>query len=195
MSQETLTKTLTTAQTSESGNSLLKGVIESFFDGILILTEQQEWIYANDYARKVCEQLQESQPVAKNVPLDIWHVCQSLIEHRDWYAHQPVMIESEITIGELSELRVRARWLKLDTLAESVLLVILEDPGQSTQSIALAEVEQYHLTPREADVWLLRRANYTCKEIASELVISINTVKKHLKNITMKKRMFSQNLN
>jgi DNA-binding CsgD family transcriptional regulator len=34
---------------------------------------------------------------------------------------------------------------------------------------------------------LLRRANYTCKEIAAELYISLNTVKKHMKNIHAKR--------
>jgi DNA-binding CsgD family transcriptional regulator len=39
----------------------------------------------------------------------------------------------------------------------------------------------------EAEVWLLRRRHYTLKEIATELSISINTVKKHLKNIHAKR--------
>jgi DNA-binding CsgD family transcriptional regulator len=49
------------------------------------------------------------------------------------------------------------------------------------------EVDQYGLTPRQAEVWLLRRANYTYKEIAAELYISLNTVKKHMKDIQAKR--------
>jgi len=53
-----------------------------------------------------------------------------------------------------------------------------------------AEIEKYGLTPRESEVWLLYRANYSRKEIAAELFISIDTVKKHLKNIKTKQDKF-----
>jgi DNA-binding CsgD family transcriptional regulator len=53
----------------------------------------------------------------------------------------------------------------------------------------IAEVDKYGLTPREAEVWLLRRAKYALKEIATELSISLNTVKKHIKNIHAKREI------
>ncbi len=67
--------------------------------------------------------------------------------------------------------------------------MILEDRYQSTQNLAIAEVDKYRLTRREAEVWLLRRANYSRKDIAAELCISLDTVKKHLKNIHAKQEM------
>ena len=36
-----------------------EGVIESFFDGILILTEQGKLVHANDLARQICEQFSQ----------------------------------------------------------------------------------------------------------------------------------------
>lgn len=98
-----------------------------------------------------------------------------------------MIIESEIASNQATTLRIRVRWFKLNAFSHPCLLVILEDRCQSIQKLALAEVDRYGLTPREAEVWLRRRANYTYKEIATELYISINTVKKHMKNIQVKR--------
>jgi DNA-binding CsgD family transcriptional regulator len=65
-------------------------------------------------------------------------------------------------------------------------LVTIEDRQQSTHNAALTDVKKYGLTPREAEIWLLRRANYSYKEIADRLFITLNTVKKHMKNIYAK---------
>ena len=48
--------------------------------------------------------------------------------------------------------------------------------------------KRYSLTPREANVWQLRQQGATYQEIAQELVISVNTVKKHLKSILAKRQ-------
>lgn len=168
-------------------NILLQGVIESLFDGILILTEQGELVHANDLARQICEQLTQGKPQRNPVPEEIWRVCQALIESRSSYHNQPVIIESEITTDKLTRLRLRTRWLKLNVIQQPCLLVILEDRYQSVQNLAITEVDKYGLTPREAEVWLLRRRQCALKEIATELTISLNTVKKHLKNIHAKR--------
>ena len=174
-------------QPRQPDNILLQGVIESFFDGILILTEQGELVQANDLARQICEQLTQGKSQRNPVPQEIWRVCQALIESRSLYDNQPVIIESEITTDKLTPLRIRTRWLKLSAIKYPCLLVILEDRYQSVQNLVIAEVDKYGLTPREAEVWLLRRAKYALKEIATELSISLNTVKKHIKNIHAKR--------
>lgn len=174
-------------QAKQPDNILLQGVIESFFDGILILTEQGELIQANNFARQICEKLTRGKPQRNPVPKEIWRVCQALIESRSSYHNQPVIIESEITTDKLTSLRIRTQWLKLSAIKYPCLLVILEDRYQSVQNLAIAEVDKYGLTPREAEVWLLRRAKYALKEIATELSISLNTVKKHIKNIHAKR--------
>jgi DNA-binding CsgD family transcriptional regulator len=174
-------------QLKQPDNILLQGVIESFFDGILVLTEQGELVQANDLARKICEQITQGKPQRTPVPEEIWRVCHALIESRSFYHNQPVIIEAEITTDKLTWLWIRTRWLKLSAIKHPCLLVILEDRHQSVQNLAIAEVDKYGLTPREAEVWLLRRRQYAFKEIAIELSISLNTVKKHLKNIHAKR--------
>jgi DNA-binding CsgD family transcriptional regulator len=181
--------------TSEKANSqarlldctVLQEVVDNFIDGILILTEQGELLHANNLAHQIFTQLTLAQPQSNKVPQEIWHICQALSQTCDSYANPSQIIESEITIGKSTKLRIRARWLKLNVITHPYLLVLLEDRHQSIRNLVLAEVDQYRLTPREAEVWLLRRTNYTCKEIASLLYISLNTVKKHMKNIQAKR--------
>ena len=55
------------------------------------------------------------------------------------------------------------------------------------QLTAIAEAQEWRLTPRETEVWLLRCSGYLFIEIASQLGITKVTVKKHLKNIYLKR--------
>jgi RNA polymerase sigma factor (sigma-70 family) len=177
-------------QSRHLNSFLLQGVLEGFIDGILIITAQGELVHSNERAQQICQQLakakEDSQP--RFVPKAIWQVCQAVLESNQMYREQTVIVESEIKLEDCnadSTFRVRARWLELDDFQPCV-LVTLEDQTQSLHNMVFTEVAQYSLTPREQDVWLLRRAEYTYKDIASELCITINTVKKHLKNIRAK---------
>lgn len=168
--------------------SILQAVLEGFIDGILIVTEQRECIHANQSARRICQQIDRGSSQQFAVPAEIWHVCQSLIESRDLFGNQKITLESEITPVDSSPFRVRVRWLKLEQIKRPCLLVTLEDRYQSIQTIVTTDVRKYGLTSREAEVWSLYRANYSYKEIADELFITLNTVKKHMKNIHAKRK-------
>lgn len=172
-----------------SDSLLFKLIVESFFDGILILTDQGEWVESNEFARQICTQLTPNQLPSNLVPQEIWVVCQALIKSYSFSPQQSESIESEITTNRSRSLRIRVQWLKLNAIHCPCLLVILEDRSQSLHNLAISEVDKYGLTPREAEVWLLNRANYSRQEIAAELCISLNTVKKHLKNINAKRKM------
>ncbi len=186
----TLTQNLERAnsQVKQLDGALLQGVLEGFMDGVLILTDQGEWVHGNNYACQICQQLQDRSQL-NSVPKEIWRNCQALIDSREFYPNQPVIIESEITVDQSTTFRVRTRWLKLASSKHPYILITIEDQHQSLRSMAIAEVLKYDLTPRQADVWLLRRVNYSYKEIAAELFISLNTVKKHIKNIHAKQEM------
>lgn len=165
---------------------LLQAIIEGLVDGVLILTEQGDWIHANEYARRICHQLSQRTSLVNSVPQPIWRVCESLIDSRELFFDQRMIIESEIDVDNLAALRIRVRWLELGENNYPYLLVTIEDRQQSTHNAALTDVKKYGLTPREAEIWLLRRANYSYKEIADRLFITLNTVKKHMKNIYAK---------
>jgi DNA-binding CsgD family transcriptional regulator len=174
-------------QVKQSDNALLQGVIESFLDGVLIVTEQGECVQTNNLAHQICQQLTRVSSQPNLVPKEIWDVCKILIESRDLSPTRSRIIESEVASYQSNPMRIRVRWLNLNAISHPYLLVILEDRCQSIQNLALTEVEKYGLTPREAEVLLLHRAHYTYKEIAEQLYISLNTVKKHLKNIQVKR--------
>lgn len=168
---------------------LLQAIIEGFMDGVLILTEQGELIHANQRARRLCQQFSSEQLQPNLVPLPIWRICQSLIDSRELFPEQTMIIEAEIDTKNAEVLRVRVRWLQFDQSDTPNLLVTIENRSQSTKNTAFTEAQQYNLTPRESEVWSLRRANYSYKEIADKLYITTNTVKKHLKNVYAKQQI------
>lgn len=172
-----------------SDDILAQAILASWMDGVLILTEQGEWIKANEEARRICDRLSPGSSFSGQVPKAVWRVCQVLIHSREQNPDAPMSIDSELRFDESDCYRIRVRWFQLGPSALLHLLIILEDWGQSIQSRAIAEVDQYDLSSREAEVWLLHRTNYAHKDIAAELHISIHTVKKHMRSIRMKRRL------
>jgi DNA-binding CsgD family transcriptional regulator len=166
---------------------MLHGVLESLMDGILILTDQGQLVDANSYALQLCRYLMSNSSELRNVPPQIWQSCEALIDSRELFPGHSITIEDEICVGQSSSIRIRVRWVELDYSNRPYLLVLLEDRHQSLKNIAIAEARKYGLTSREAEVWLLRRANQTYKAIAAELHIAIDTVKKHIKSIHAKR--------
>ena len=174
---------------AQANDLLLQGVLEGLTDGILILSDRGEWIYHNYYAYRICQELNQDKAVVSTVPEAIWRTCKALIESRDIYADQPVVIESEIAAAQSRVYRVRVRWLKLDEPQRPYLAVLLEDRWQSSQNRAIAEALLYNLSQRQTEVWLLRRAGLTYQQIAIDLYITVNTVKSHLKEIRLKQHL------
>jgi DNA-binding CsgD family transcriptional regulator len=168
--------------------SLLEAVIESFVDGILILTTDYELVHINEYARRICGELQASSNKYDSVPEEILHICESLLDSREVFPNENIFMEYEIEKGKTVKLRIRARWLKMENGQSDRILVTLEDCYLSNHNSAIADAKKYGLTEREAQVWLLRRADLSYREIAQRLYITINTVKKHLKNIYAKQQ-------
>jgi DNA-binding CsgD family transcriptional regulator len=161
----------------------LQAVIESFVDGIILFTEKGEWVHANEFARRLCLTVKPSNAKSNQVIQEIERVCQYLITSRNVFFEENIIMKSEIETDKAIKLRIRARWVQLSKTDNRVILVTLEDPQQASQNVAIADAKKYGLTPREAEVWLLRQANNSYKEIADKLYITINTVKKHLKSI------------
>lgn len=168
--------------------ALLEGVLEGFIDGVLLLTEKGELIHANQSAKRILKQLNSGETQTRSIPQEIWHICQSLIESCHLFPGTKTIIESEIFKETSGVFRLRVRWLKLQQIKQHCLLVTLEDRCESLQNTVTTEVDKYSLTAREAEVWLLYRANYSYKAIADELYITLNTVKKHMKNIHAKRK-------
>jgi DNA-binding CsgD family transcriptional regulator len=178
-------------QPSFSQAQLLQAVIEGFMDGILIVSPKGEILEANSRARELCQHL--STP-GQTLPNSIWQVCEALIESQKLFPGQRIMPEAEGIIGDVN-LRIRVRWLNQnredqDHLCQefSCLIVTLEDRQQTLHDLAIADTQKYDLTTREAEIWQMRLQGHSYQAIASELYITQNTVKKHVKNILAKRR-------
>lgn len=167
--------------------NLLSAMIEALSDGILMVSPAGQLLHANRRAVNLCRQLTASQADTASLPTSIWRICQSLIESRTLFPNQIFVIEDEIRGTGATLIRIRVQWIDIDAVDHPCLLVTLEDRHQSAKTAAIAEAQRYHLTQRETEVWLLRRADYHYEEIADRLFISINTVKKHLKSIYAKR--------
>lgn len=166
---------------------LLQGIVESLLDGIMILSEQGEVIFANSHARQICHELTQNLSHRNSVPHQIWRSCRALIQGRKDFPERAIVIEDEVKTHTSASIRLRVRWLNLEALDHPYLLIALEDLQQSAHNRAIAEAQKYSLTNRETQVWLLRRAGYSRKAIAAELYIKEDTVKKHIKSIRAKR--------
>ena len=182
------TKTINPFSYHPDCSSLVQEVIEDLIDGVLILGEQRELIYANDSARRILRQLNQGRIRTNLVPREIWHVCQSLIQSRSLFPNQRWSIESRIFTDNSTPLHIRAKCINLEHIENPCILLTIEDRYQAIKNIAVEEAQGYGLTRREKEVWLLHRGQYTYKEIASELCITPNTVKKHMRSIHAKQK-------
>lgn len=178
-------------QPSFSQVQLLQAVMEGFIDGILIVTPKGEILEANSRARELCQHLS---PPGQNLPSPIWQVCEALIESQKLFPGQRIMPEAEGIIGDVN-LRIRVRWMNQNLEDQenscqefSYLIVTLEDRQQTLHNLAIADTQKYDLTTREAEIWQMRLQGQSYQAIASELYITQNTVKKHVKNILAKRR-------
>lgn len=193
----TLTKTssVQTIVKSEEHHrtDFLQEVIEGLEDGILILNYVGEILHANTSAYRICCQLTQDDFISNFVPTAIWNLCQALLDKRSLLPDELIILSDEIVLNESTIFQIRVRLLDLNRFQMPCLLVTIENRCESLKNVAIAEVEKYDFTPREAEIWCLYRANYSYKEIAAKLYITINTVKKHMKNIHAKRQLFMIN--
>lgn len=166
----------------------LQAVFENLEDGILIISQTGKCLHANTSAAQICEQLNQGKLNSYVIPEAIWHLCKLLIN-----SQQLMVVSDEIVLNEFTTFRIRVRFLDSHHFQFPCFLVIIENRYESLKNAAIAEVKKYDLTPREAEIWFLYRGNYSYKEIADKLYITINTVKKHMKNIHAKRQAFLPN--
>ncbi len=169
--------------------AMLSRLFEGFTDGVLLLSQDGACLYSNQEGRRLCQVLKEGQHSAEAVPLGVWLMCRHMIESRSLFADLALVPTQMLTGAKNQPVRTKVQWLDFLPGPEACLLVLLEDQSRSAQATALLEAMRYKLTPREKDVWLLRHANCSYKEIAAKLFVSVNTVKRHLKSISAKRML------
>ncbi|MEC4816255.1 MAG: helix-turn-helix transcriptional regulator [Scytonema sp. PMC 1069.18] len=170
--------------------SFLQEVIEGMQDGILILSEDGNLIYANKSAYRILCQIKQESPGSAFIPSAIWNLCNSLLEQGNHSLEKSIVLSSEIVIDKSKGFRFRVRWLDIGKIERSCFLITLENKCESLKNVVMGEIKKYDLTPREAEIWCLYRAKVSYKEISEKLYITINTVKKHMKNIHTKRQAY-----
>lgn len=171
-------------------NIFLSVIFDTAFDGLLIISETGEIVKTTVSADKICSRLLPPGSCSGILPKEICRMLDTLLRSREECADSFGLVEEEISNDIFPLLYMRACWCSLPASNSPYILIVFEDRYSANCSIARTESIQYELTPRESEVWELSRNNRPQNEIANKLFISINTVKKHLKNIQMKKRMF-----
>jgi DNA-binding CsgD family transcriptional regulator len=177
---------------SKDADLVVQEALMKLTDGILIVTEEKKIIFANECACRILRQINQSQDNAESIPKEISYLCSSLTDIRRRFPGQHWLMTTKICISSSVTFNVHVRYMKLDALGKYCIVLMLKDQYQLIKTIAIEEASQYGLTDRETEIWLLQRANYTYKQIASELFIAPNTVKKHMQNIHLKQKGVSE---
>ncbi len=169
----------------------LQVLIDDLIHGTIVMDEKgDQLLYSNHYADRILRQFMLYEPSLDFLPPEIRHICKSFIETRKQFPHQHWVTESEIVLDNTTSVSVQARWLNLDLLDTPCLVVLVRDQQRSMKKLMLEEAQHYGLTSREQEIWILHRNHYTYKQIADELHITHNTVKKHLKSIRVKQKAY-----
>lgn len=164
---------------NQDASFFFNSILESFVDGILITTNTDQVLYANTIAQQFYRQNSIS------IPDEILKLHRYILEDSD----HALILESELTIARKTY-RIRVQRIDLSTSDENCLLTRIENQAESQHHLAYLEAQQYGLTTRESEVWELKRQQCSRQQIAQSLHVSIDTVKKHLGNIQMKRQNY-----
>lgn len=175
---------------SKLDHSFLESFLESFSDGVLIFTLDGELLHANNSLYHMLESYAALLAQTTLFSEEILHLHRLLINNSECYQPSPGFVASDVKLTRVNVLRIRARRFQVGAYPNPLLWVSVEDQQASLSAQAFVESRKYGLSDRETEVWRLRKANCTYSEIAGLLFISINTVKKHLSNITSKIELY-----
>lgn len=150
-------------------NTLYRNYMDNSNDGYILVNERQHIIYKNEAATELIHKLKGT----KNVQTFIKQITNDQQQKAKRQIQLQLLNEQyELTITNSNTIHQQQR---------HYLLHITKKKNSNT--IAAKLIVQKTLTNREADVCQLLIKGYTNKEVAADLFISINTVKKHIQNI------------
>ena len=171
---------------SKLNHSFLESFLESFSDGVLILSFDGELLHANNSLYKITQGYASLLAQTTLLNEELIHLQRLIVENQACYQQSPGFVAADVKLTRVTILKLRARQFQVATFPQPLLWFSIEDQQASLTAQALVEAGKYGLSDRESEVWRLRKANCTYLEIAGLLFISINTVKKHLGNINAK---------
>ncbi|MBD2099423.1 helix-turn-helix transcriptional regulator [Leptolyngbya sp. FACHB-261] len=180
---------------------LYQAILEEFGHGVLIITPDNHLVYSNRQAHNICQQLASNDPHTPSIPKLVWYACECLIRAQADSPGKRVIVDYSISPDQKVTVRITARWLEVASAHSQNptqghkgqhVLVILESSVPLDAEVIRAVRPDYGFTPREAEVWSQAKAGKTYRQIAEELYISLNTVKKHMKSALSKERCLEE---
>ena len=173
----------------ERNRRFLFDLLNSYVQGILILSNQGDIIYINENGKELLTQMSNTQPNNGRLPKQIDFLFKFQLDIHSRFPTESWSMNISISTSGYDFFDVQTRWIYLRASDSDCLLFVMENSNQKIKEVVLKQAIHYGLTPRETDVWLLHRLRYTYKEIAKKLTIMPSTVKKHMKNILVKQRL------
>ena len=168
---------------------ILRAVLAGLQDGFIIASQTGDIRQINEPAKRICALLEAE---ANTIPQEIWRVCQSALKNQDVLSFENIGLDADIILPEIGTVRIRVQNISL--AKEPLLLVVLEDRQQTIRNKALSDAALCGFTKRETEIWQMRLRGADYNEISTTLWISLNTVKKHIKNINAKRRSHDDDL-
>ncbi|MEM9485243.1 MAG: helix-turn-helix transcriptional regulator [Cyanobacteria bacterium P01_F01_bin.116] len=177
----------------DKNNRFLFDLLNNYMDGILVLSTEGTIVYVSQNAQNALDKMNRTQSDYCSIPREIDYVfkCQSDIRNR--FPEQNWSVKITISTNDHSFFDIQTRWIHLRSSNSDCLLFVMEDSNQQIKEVAIKEAKRYGLTPRETEVWLLHQLHHTYKQIAEQLDIRPNTVKKHMRSILTKQRFAQEN--
>lgn len=179
---------------------MLRAVLGSLQDGFIIASQTGEIHQINQPAERICDVLtsEARSTQSDQLPTEIWNICRSLLKNQALLKNQNVPsiintgLDADIIMPNIGPVRIRVQ--NIVVADAPCLLIVLEDRQQTIRNKALSDAALYGLTEREAEIWQMRLRGAAYKEISTALWISVDTVKKHVKNILAKQRSHQDEL-
>lgn len=120
------------------------------------------------------------------IPEPVTTLCDFLRESHDDFPEYTLQLYDTVFLPGGIRLYLKVEWIELSDQPTKCILVTIEDLTQIAYRRAVSDAYRYDLTSREAEVWQLYLRGLSYREVSKELVIALNTVKKHMKSIFRK---------
>ncbi|MEO0735515.1 MAG: helix-turn-helix transcriptional regulator [Cyanobacteria bacterium J06649_12] len=120
------------------------------------------------------------------LPEQVVTLCDFLLESCVDFPDHTLQLYDTVFLPGGIRLYLKTEWIDLVDQPTKCMLITIEDLTQIAHHRAVCDAYRYGLTTREAEVWKLYLQGLSYREVSKELVIALNTVKKHMKGIFRK---------
>jgi DNA-binding CsgD family transcriptional regulator len=175
--------------------SMFEVILATLMDAVMIVHPNGTVLQANAKAKQLCDRLSQAatSPIAQpetHLPTAIQPLFAALLESRRLFPEHRILPEFEMHLDDRTPLRIRGQFIDIPRSDGDLpyVLITIENRQESLNSVAIGDAQRFGFTARETEIWHLRLLGQSYREIATQLFITENTVRKHVKNILAKRR-------